>query len=146
MRHDTPKLTDQQVLRHARARLQAHLPLHADGYRCTTHALLQVLLGVAVNQGTIEAICADLLDAPDPATIRRYLNAQLRVAELPDLEQRMNAALAAEIPQSVWDHARDVAVDCHDRPSYGTASQATGRWVRGHAQAGTPRFYRIATA
>ncbi len=55
MRHDTPKLTDQQVLLHARSRLQAHLPLHADAYRCTTHDLLQVLLGVAVNHGTIEA-------------------------------------------------------------------------------------------
>jgi hypothetical protein len=64
MPHDTPRLTDQQVLLHARSRLQAHLPLHAAGYRCTTHDLLQVLLGVAVNQGTLEAICADLRQAP----------------------------------------------------------------------------------
>ena len=146
MRHDTPRLTDQQVLLHARSRLQAHLPLHADGYRCTTHDLLQVLLGVAVNQGTIEAICADLLDAPDPSTIRRYLNAQLRLEELPDLEQRVNAALAAEIPQYVWGYARDVAIDFHDRPYYGTAPQATGLWLRGSAKAGTTRFYRVATA
>ena len=146
MRHDTPRLTDQQVLLHARSRLQAHLPLHADGYRCTTHDLLQVLLGVAVNQGTIEAICADLHHAPDPATIRRYLNAQLRADDLPDLEQGVNAALAAEIPQSVWAHARDVAIDFHDRPYYGTAPQATGLWVRGPAKAGTTRFYRVATA
>ncbi len=146
MRHDTPRLTDQQVLLHARSRLQAHLPLHADGYRCTTHDLLQVLLGVAVNQGTIEAICADLLDAPDPSTIRRYLNAQLRLEELPDLEQRVNAALAAEIPQYVWGYARDVAIDFHDRPYYGTAPQATELWLRGSAKAGTTRFYRVATA
>ena len=146
MRHHTPRLTDRQVLLHARSRLQAHLPLHADGSRCTTHDLLQVLLGVAVNQGTIETICADLLHAPDPSTIRRYLNAQLHVEELPDLEQAMNDALAAEIPQYVWGHARDVAIDFHDRPYYGTAPQATGLWVRGQAKAGTTRFYRVATA
>ena len=146
MRHDTPKLTDQQVVLHARSRLQAHLPLHADGYRCTTHDLLQVLRGVAVNHGTIEAICADLQRAPDPATIRRYLNAQLRADDLPDLEQRMNAVLAAEIPQDVWEHARDMALDFHDRPYYGTAPQATGLWVRAAAKAGTTRFYRVATA
>ena len=146
MRHHTPKLTDQQVLLHARSCLQAHLPLHADGYHCTTHDLLHVLLGVAVNQGTLEAICADLRHAPDPSTIRRYLNAQLRVEELPDLEQDMNAALAAEIPQYVWEHARDVAIDFHDRPYYGTAPQATGLWVRAAAKAGTTRFYRVATA
>ena len=146
MRHDTLRLTDQQVLLHARSRLQAHLPLRADGYRCTTHDLLQVLLGVAVNQGTLEAICADLRHAPDPATIRRYLNAQLHVDDLPNLERQLNAALAAEIPQYVWDHARDVAIDFHDRPYYGTAPQETGLWVRGPAKAGTTRFYRVATA
>jgi putative transposase len=146
MRHHTPRLTDQQVLLQARSRLHAHLPLQADGSRCTTHDLLQVLLGVAVNQGTIETICADLRRAPDPSTIRRYLNAQLRVEDLPGLEQDMNAALAAEIPQYVWGHARDVAIDFHDRPYYGRAPQATGLWVRGQAKAGTTRFYRVATA
>jgi putative transposase len=146
MNHDTPKLTDQDVLQRARTRLQEHLPLQADGYRCTTHDLLHVLLGVAVNRGTIEAICADLLGTPDPETIRRYLNAQLRVDDLPGLEQGVNAALADEIPARVWAQARDVAIDFHDRPYYGTLPQAHGLWVRGEAKAGTTRFYRVATA
>ncbi len=145
MRHDTPKLTDQDVLQHARSRLQAHLPLHAEGYLCTTADLLNVLLGVAANRGTIEAVCADLVDTPDPETIRRYLHAQLRVEDLPELERRLNAALADEIPLQVWAGARDVAIDFHDRPYYGTTPQADGLWVRGQAQAGTTRFYRIAT-
>ena len=146
MRDHTPKLTDQDVLQHARTCLQAHLPLQADGYVCTTNDLLQVLLGVAVNRGTIEAICADLLGTPDPETIRRYLNAQLRVADLPALLDHVNAALADQIPERVWASARDVAVDFHDRPYYGTRSQADGLWVRGEAKAGTTRFYRVATA
>ena len=142
----TPTLTDHHVLHHTRARLRDHLPLQADGYVCTTDDLLQVLLGVAVNRQTIEAICADLAGTPDPETIRRYLNAQLCVDELPALEQHLNAALAAAIPTHVWAQARDVAIDFHDRPYYGKTPQADGLWVRGEAQEGTTRFYRVATA
>ena len=116
MTDHTPNLTDQDVLQHTRTCLQAHLPLEADGYVCTTQDLLQVLLGVAVNRGTIEAICADLVGSPDPETIRRYLNAQWRVEDLPALLDHVNAALADPIPERVWAYARDVALDFHDRP------------------------------
>src|SRR5215210_32018 len=146
MTHHTPNLTDQAVLHHTRARLRDHLPLQADGYVCTTDDLLQVLLGVAVNRQTIEALCADLVGTPDPETIRRYLNAQLRVDELPALQQSINAALADAIPAHVWAHARDVAIDFHDRAYYGKTSQGDGLWVRGEAKDGTTRFYRVATA
>ncbi len=142
----TPNLTDHDVLLHARTRLRAHLPLQADGYVCTTDDLLYVLLGVAVNRATIEALCADLVGTPDPETIRRYLNAQLRVDDLPALEQHINAALADALPARVWARAHDVAIDFHDRPYYGKTPQADGLWVRGEAHAGTTRFYRVATA
>src|SRR5436190_24397834 len=66
MTDHTLNLTDQDVLDRARTCLQKHLPLHADGSACTTQDLLQVLLGVAVNRSTIEAICAELLHTPDP--------------------------------------------------------------------------------
>jgi hypothetical protein len=146
MTDHTRKLTDQDVLHHARTHLRDHLPLQADGSVCTTDDLLQVVLGVAVNRGTIEAICADLVGAPNPETIRRYLNAQLRVDDLPSLEDHVNAALADAIPTHVWTRARDVAIDFHDRPYYGKTPQADGLWVRGEAHDGTTRFYRVATA
>jgi hypothetical protein len=134
MSNHTPRLTDQDVVRRARACLQAHLPLQADGYVCTTADLFNVLLGVAVNRGTIEAICADLVGTPDAETIRRYLNAQLQVDDLPALEYHVNAALAAELPARVWARAHDVASDFHDRPYYGTMPQSAGLWVRGQAK------------
>ena len=146
MHHHTRTLTDKDVLRHARSRLRRHLPLQADGSVCTTDDLLQVLLGAAVNRSTIEAVCADLLDTPDPETIRRYLNSQLRVEDLPALERHLNTALADAIPTHVWAQARDVAIDFHDRPYYGKTSQAAGLWVRGEAKDGTTHFYRVATA
>ncbi len=146
MPDDTPDLTAPEVLHHAYSTLQEHLPLHAEGYACTTDDLLKVLLGVAVTRGTIESVCADLVGTPDPQTIRGYLNAQLRVEELPDLERRLNAALAAELPPRVRRHAQEIAIDYHDRPYYGKAAQAEGLWVRGQATDGTTRFYRVATA
>lgn len=146
MTNDTPKLTNQEVLQQAHALLAEHLPLQADGYTCTTDDLLDVLLGVAANRGTIEAVCADLVGTPDAETIRGYFNDQLRVEDLPELERRLNAALAKEIPPRVWRQARDVAIDFHDRPYYGKQPQAVALWVRGQARDGTTRFYRVMTA
>lgn len=146
MPHDTLRLTDQKVLSYAQDLLAEHLPLAAAGYACTTDDLLKVLLGVAANTGTVESVCTDWVGSPDPETIRRYFNEQLRVEDLPDLERRLNAALAAEIPERVQRRAREVAIDLHDRPYYGKASQADGLWVRGQARDGTTRFYRVATA
>ena len=130
MTNDTLKLTDREVLQRAHSVLAEHLPLEADGYSCTTDDLLNVLLGVAANQGTIEAVCADLVGTPDAETIRGYFKSQLCVEDLPELERRLNRALSDEIPPRVWRQARDVAIDFHDRPYYGKQSQATGLWVR----------------
>lgn len=146
MTNDTLKLTDQKVLNQAQSLLADHLPLKAEGYACTTDDLLKVLLAVATNTGTLESVCADLVGSPDPETIRTYLNEQLRVEALPDLERHLNAALTARIPQRVKSHAREVAIDLHDRPYYGKTTQAEGLWVRAKARDGTTRFYRVATA
>jgi len=135
-----------KVLTYARDCLSEHLPLQAEGYERTTEDLLNVWLGVAANCGTLQSVCADLVGMPDPETIRTYFKEQLCVEDLPDLEQRLNAALAAEIPPRVWRRAQEVAIDFHDRPYYGKTLQAEGLWVRGQARDGTTRFYRIATA
>jgi len=139
-------LSDHDVLRHARQALGQHLPLAAAGYTCTTDDLLNMLLGVAANRGTVESVCRDLVGTPDPATIRGYFNEELCVEDLPDLARRLNAAFADEIPARVWQQACDVAMDFQDRPYYGKTPQATGLWVRGRARDGTTHFYRVATA
>lgn len=143
----TPKLNDAEVLRRAEQTLNMHLPLEADGYCCTTTTLYQVLIGVAANRSTLEAVCADLAGVPDSETIRGYLNEQLRVEELPQLQRRLNAALRANWPRALRrGGAIEVAMDFHDRPYYGKAAQAQALWVRGEAKDGTTRFYRVATA
>jgi hypothetical protein len=146
MLYDTPELTAQEVLRHAQELLEETLPLNAEGYKCTTDDLFKVLLGVAATKSTLEAVCADLIGTPDPHTVRGYLNEQLCVEELPELEQQLNAALAAEVPRRVRRQAQEVAIDYHDRPYYGKGEQDQELWVRGKAKDGTTRFYRVATA
>jgi putative transposase len=142
----TLKLTDVEVLEQTVQLVKEHLPLKADGYICTTEDLINILLGVAANCGTVQALGTDLVGSPDPETIRGYLREQLRVEDLPELERRLNAALVKEIPARVWRQACDVALDFHDRPYYGKTSQVDGLWVRAQAKDGTTHFYRIATA
>lgn len=86
------------------------------------------------------------MGTPDPQTIRGYLKEQLRVEELPRPEQQLNAALAAEVPHRIRRHAREVALDYHDRPYDGKGEQDRELWVRGKAKDGTTHFYRVATA
>ena len=146
MANHTLTLTDVEVLREAQSTLERHLPLSAAGYGCTTDDLYKVLLGAAVQRSTIEAVCREMVGAPVGNTIRGYLNEQLCVEELPAWEERLNQALAANLPQRIGRRPRVIAMDMHDRPYYGKTSQEAGLWVRGRAKRGTTRFYRIATA
>ena len=139
-------LTDKKVLTETHAMLSEHLELEADGYKCSSDDLYCVLLAVAANQGTIEAVCADLVGTPDPQTIRDYINEQICVEELAQLETQVNKALVQHLPPRVWRRPEDIAMDFHDRPYYGKKPQENGLWVRGRAKNGATRFYRIATA
>jgi putative transposase len=126
--------------------LENTVPLSADGYECSTDDLYKVLLGASVQRSTIEAVCAEMMSAPVGNTIRGYLNEQLSVEELPELEDRLNQALSAHLPERIGRQRRIIAMDMHDRPYYGKTTQAAGLWVRGRAKDGTTRFYRMATA
>ena len=99
-----------------------------------------------MKQQTIHGVCESLANAPSDATVRGYLNAQLTVEALPDIEDQLNAALAAQIPRRVFKRPRDTAVDFHAQPYYGKTEQAEGLWVRAEARDGTTRFYQGATA
>lgn len=144
--HHTPELSAPEVLQHTQELLEEKLPLKADGYKCTTDDLFKVLVGVAATRSTLDAVCVELGGTPDPPTVRGYVNAQLRVEDLPKLEAQLNAALAAEVPRPVRRQSQAVAIDFHDRPYYGKGEQAQELWVRGQAKDGTTRFYRVATA
>jgi hypothetical protein len=142
----TPILTDDKALSYARDQLQPYLPLHANGYKCTTETLIDVLVAMTSQQMTLEQACTALPDTPNPTTIRCYLNEQVTVAQLAELEEGVNAALQAQLPKRLWRTAVDVAIDVHEQPYYGRTAQETGLWVKGQRKAGTRRAYRIASA
>jgi len=138
MKNDTLKLTDKKVLDMTREHLKVHFPLEAQGYKCTSDDLYNALLGVSAYRGSLEAVCADLMELPCAETLRRYLQQQLRPADLSVLEQRLNMALVEQLPRLLWKKPQEVAIDFHDEPYYGKQSQQQGLWVRGRLQHGTP--------
>ena len=152
MREPTPcrpaQLTDQQTLHDTMTLLHRHIPLTADGYRCQTEDLWRLLVGAAARHTTIEALCADLVDAPDANTVRSYLTTQLRAREILTQEHHWNDALTALLPAWLLARPQEVAVDFHDEPYSGRYDASDpDTWVcRGEAQAGTTSFYRCATA
>jgi len=90
---------------------------------------------------TFHEMCASLEDAPSDTVVRGYLNEQLTVEALPDIERQLNAALATQIPGRVFKRARDTAIDFHDQAYYGKTEQDEGLWIRAEAKDGTTRFY-----
>lgn len=144
---DKPKLTDVEVLSQAQKTLEQNFAFETEGYFFTTEMLYQMLIAVGVNKGTITSVCSGMKHAPDEETVRLYINEQIRVEDLSDLERRFNAALASHWPKDLRRcGALDVAIDFHDRCYYGKAEQKEALWVRGEAKDGTTRFYRVATA
>lgn len=146
MKDNNAKLTERDVLAKAKERLQQSLKFKADGYVCTCEQLIHVLLGIAANKNTLEAVCAELETVACAATIRSHLNEQLNTEELPKLERAINEALAREIPSHLCLREQEIAIDYHDQAYYGKTEQATGLWVRAEAKNGTTRVYRVATA
>lgn len=65
------------------------------------------MLGASVKGQTIHGICENLEQAPSDVAVRGYLNAQLTVEALPEIEDRLNAALVAQIGARVFKHPRN---------------------------------------
>lgn len=142
----TLKLTDTDTREVAVERLATYLPLEVDGYACTTETVLDVLIQAATTRQTIEGVCNDLDEVVDGETVRGYLNEQIQVGELPELERRVNQALVADLPRRLRKTRLHVALDLHDEPFYGHTPELLGFTCGGPAKKGTTRFFRLATA
>ena len=141
------KLTDQATLNCTINVLKRHFDLSAEGYLCQTEDLYRVMVNAAAHCSTIEAACADLVNAPDSNTVRGYLNLQLVAAEIRQLERGCNRALYRQWPHWLWSQPLEIAADLHDECYYGESDDAVPTsWVcRGEKHNGTTHFYRCAT-
>ena len=140
------RLTDSNTRDAAIERLATYLPLEVAGYECTTESVLDVLIKAAATQQTIECVCNDLDEVVSGEAIRGYLNKQIRVDGLHELERRVNQALVAGLPKRLWKPKLQIAIDLHDEPFYGHTPELSAYTCRGPARKGTTRFFRLATA
>jgi putative transposase len=140
-----PTLSASEVRRIVSDLIAEHLRLQAEGYDCSTQVVTDVLVKASVEGEAIESTCDDLEAVPTGHTVRNYLNEQLRPEDLSQIEERINAALTADLPKRLWRGPLDLAADLHDEPFYGKDAELLTFACRGEAQAGTTYFYRVAT-
>lgn len=140
------KLTAKDVHYQTMNTLQKHLTLQAEGYRCQTKMMFDVLLKASAENSSIEAVCNDLSDVADSNTIREHLNEALPVEQLRQQEDEVNAALAESIPVSMKRTGLELAIDFHDEPCYAKEEGLRQVTCAGKAKQGTTHFIRTASA
>jgi hypothetical protein len=106
--------------------------------------LLQILLIAAARVVSVCAACRDLADAPSSGAIYHALRASL--PELPELERRLNLALATELPRALRRKTRIVAIDLTLIPYHGQPAHSEKEIYRSTPKSGTTHFHAYATA
>lgn len=137
-------VTKDEVYSYANDWLASALRLEYAGTKCTASILLQVLLIAAARVVSIFAACRDLADAPSDQTIRNALAATL--PDLPELERRLNRALATKLPKALKRKARMVAIDLTLIPYHGQPAFDEKEIYRSDPKSGTTHFHAYATA
>jgi hypothetical protein len=127
-------------------RMERHLSLKTEGYRCTTDQTFNLLLRAVAEGSSVEAVCADSCGGVSSNTLREQLNAALEVGALREQEAEMNRALQDAIPPGMPLGGLEIAMDTHDEPFYGKTPELCAYTCKTRAKAGTTRFFRIASA
>jgi putative transposase len=142
--HLTGSLSNQEAYRLISEQL-SQLLCGAAGYTCDQQTVSDIVVQASVEGSTIEKVCNSLKDAPTGATIRLYLNEELSVTEMQEIECAVNAQLQADLPSRLWKKPLELAIDLHDEPFYGKDPLLQAYACRGEAHQGTTWFYRVAT-
>jgi len=116
-----------------------------EGYSCNRQMVSDMVIKASVSGRAIEGTCNSLENAPSGMTVRTYLNEELSVTELSEIECKLRHQLCADLPRRLWKQQLDLAMDFHDEPFYGKDPTLRAYACRGEAHQGTTRFYRVAT-
>lgn len=141
--------TDYIVTRHDAYRLaelwlEKALKFNYKGTKCDGRILLQVLLVAAARIVSIYAACRDLACSPTDQTIRNAMTATM--PDLPELERRLNRALATDLPKALFRKARMIAIDLTLIPYHGQPARDVKEIYRSAPKSGTTHFHAYATA
>src|SRR5437764_4697463 len=139
MRPQDFTLTARQVHRCAAAILQDHLKLPDHGPKCRAGPLLTLLFYAAARLTSLSDACKALRDAPSDEAARLAL-----IATLPDfaeLQRRLNAALAGNLPRALRRSPQRLAADLVLIPYHGQPLHDPDATSRSQAKRGTTQSH-----
>ena len=119
--------------------------LRDHGWLCTATVVWSVVLRAAARMVSIYAAVRDLADAPCGQAVITAL-AEGLPKTLPVLEKRLNEALTGHLPRRMRRGAREVAIDFHLVPYYGTPHKSRNELYYGKPRQGTKHFHAYASA
>ena len=143
MRPKNSTLTARQVHRCAAATLQDHLKLPDHGPKCRAGPLLTLLFYAAARITSLSDACKCLRDAPSDEAARLALIATL--PEVAELQRRLNAALAGDLPRPLRRCPQRLAADLVLLPYHGRPRHDPDEIYRSAAKGGTSHFHAYAT-
>jgi hypothetical protein len=142
---NSPCLHSKDVHRLISEQLSHVLSDAIDGYFCDRQTVSDMVVKASITGKAIEGTCNSFENAPSGATVRAYLNEELSVTALPEIEAKLQNQLRADLPRRLWKRPLDLAMDFHDEPFYGKDPTLCAYACRGEAHQGTTWFYRVAT-
>ena len=125
--------------------LGEHVALGIQGRDLDDTMLWEILLYASVNRMTINGTCNELEWVPSGNTVSAHVSAALgdSRAEVTALEERINAALHAQLPRRIARRLEklrfELAMDVHEIPYHGQAAENEEEVRGGKAKAGTDR-------
>jgi hypothetical protein len=143
MRPKNLTLTAPQVYRCAASILQHHLKFRDHGPKCRASLLVTLLVYAAARITSLSDACKSLRDAPSDEAARLAL-----IATLPDfaeVQRRLNAALAGNLPRPVRRRPQRLAADLVLVPYHGQPLHDPDEIYRSAAKSGTSHFHAYAT-
>src|SRR5205814_3571969 len=139
MRPQNFTLTARHVHRCAAAILQDHLQLPDHGPKCRAGPLLTLLFYAAARITSLSDAFQSLLEAPSDEAARLAL-----IATLPDfaeLQRRLNAALAGNLPRALRRSPQRLAADLVLIPYHGRPLHDPDDIYRSQAKSGPSHFH-----
>jgi hypothetical protein len=131
------------VYQNTRQLLIGCLKIHDYGRRCSAHTLVSLLLQASMRLVSLYQSCSMCVRTCCYETARKALYSNL--PELPELEARLNRALAARLPKALKRRPQRMALDLVLTPYHGLAQQDTREIYRGSYKSGTSHFHAYAT-
>lgn len=125
--------------------LEPHLSWTTEGYRSRTRMTLDLMLKAALENTSLDAVCADSHGVVSSNTLREQLTQALEELTVRQHEGEINAALSEALPYGVPRNRVQLALDWHDEPFYGKTPLLLSYTCRGQAKVGTTRFFRLAS-